>query len=323
MLREKTKGILIGTVIGAMLGSGAMAATTGTLQNVITSGVTIFVNGKQFSPTDANGQPVEPFIYEGTTYLPVRAVSNALNVDVDWDQASFSVYLDQPDGTAAETMEGSGYATPEQAAVAYLTALKRGDPDGMLAACAVETYADSFDLAAQIERLQVYTPYNALLPDNDAMSRTLNANLRQAELAYIMRLQYQFLSANDSALTDGAPIRLGDGESGQALLDRLYHSGLLPFLNTMVIGDAIDPTVLHTKYEDPNNQANLARQAAILGAQELRSVAIPVLFGSEALVFCPDVAQYNGRWYIANLQGNLANLLGSPSTQGGLVKNAK
>lgn len=323
MLREKTKGVLIGVVIGAMLGSGAMAATTGTLQNVITSGVTIFVDGKQFSPTDANGKPVEPFIYEGTTYLPVRAVSNALDVDVDWDQATFSVYLDRPDGTAADTVQGSGYATPEQAAVAYLTALKRGDADGMLAACAVETYADSFDLAAQIERLQVYIPYSSLLPDSDAMSQALNASLRQAELSQAMRLQYQFLSANDSALTDGAPIRLGDGESGQALLDRLYHSGLLSFLNTMVIGDAIDPTVLSTRYESELNQANLARQAAILGAQELRSVAIPVLFGSESLVFCPDVARYDGRWYIVNLQGNLANLLGSPSTQGGLVKNAK
>lgn len=323
MLREKTKGIIIGIVIGAMLGSGAMAATTGTLQNVITSGVTIFVDGKQFSPTDANGKPVEPFIYQGTTYLPVRAVSNALDVDVDWDQATFSVYLDRPDGTAGNTVEGSGYATPEQAAVAYLTALKRGDPDGMLAACAVETYADSFDLAAQIERLQVYIPYTVLLPDNNAMSQALNANLRQADLAQAMRLQYQFLSANDSALTDGAPIRLGEGESGQALLNRLYHSGLLSFLNTMVIGDAIDPTVLSTRYEDPNNQTNLARQAAVLGAQDLRSVAIPVLFGSELLVFCPDVARYNGRWYIANLQGNLANLLGASSTQGGLVKNAK
>ena len=47
--------------------------------------IKIDINGAIIIPKDANGNPVEPFIYNGTTYLPIRAVGNALGMAVGWD----------------------------------------------------------------------------------------------------------------------------------------------------------------------------------------------------------------------------------------------
>jgi hypothetical protein len=48
-------------------------------------------------PKDANGKVVEPFISDGTTYLPVRAVCQALGKDIIWDGDTNSVYIGKKD----------------------------------------------------------------------------------------------------------------------------------------------------------------------------------------------------------------------------------
>lgn len=42
----------------------------------------------------------EPFIVDGTTYLPVRAVSELLDKDVTWNQATYSIGVNDKPGTA-------------------------------------------------------------------------------------------------------------------------------------------------------------------------------------------------------------------------------
>ena len=56
-------------------------------------GFKVYVNDKLIVPTDVNGKTVDVLLYKGTTYLPVRAVANALDQAVAWDGASYSVYI--------------------------------------------------------------------------------------------------------------------------------------------------------------------------------------------------------------------------------------
>lgn len=99
MLRDKIKGTIIGVIIGTTLtGGAAIAASTTTLYDVVTNGIKIVVDGRQLNPTDANGNKVEPMIYNGTTYLPVRAVADALGKAVYWDGPNYTVYLGSMDG---------------------------------------------------------------------------------------------------------------------------------------------------------------------------------------------------------------------------------
>ncbi|WP_010244319.1 stalk domain-containing protein [Acetivibrio cellulolyticus] len=61
--------------------------------------IKIYVNDKLISPKDGNGKSVEPFICDGTTYLPVRAVSEALGKEVKWDGKTKSIYIGEPQVT--------------------------------------------------------------------------------------------------------------------------------------------------------------------------------------------------------------------------------
>lgn len=55
--------------------------------------IKITLDGKEVRPTTVNGDYVEPFIIDGTTYLPVRGISSALGLDVDWNDSTNTVIL--------------------------------------------------------------------------------------------------------------------------------------------------------------------------------------------------------------------------------------
>lgn len=72
------------------------AANTYRKTITVTSGVNVEFNNEAIDMTDANGKAVEAFIYNGTTYVPIRAVSNAFGADIDYDRntQTISVYDD-------------------------------------------------------------------------------------------------------------------------------------------------------------------------------------------------------------------------------------
>ena len=57
------------------------------------NGVTIYISGAKLEPKDANGNAVQPFIVDGTTYLPLRAVADAVGYDVTYDASIPAVKL--------------------------------------------------------------------------------------------------------------------------------------------------------------------------------------------------------------------------------------
>ena len=61
----------------------------------IDDGIRITFNGAAFTPKDANGKAVDVFNYNGTVYLPVRAICEALDKPVYWDSVNRSVVVDK------------------------------------------------------------------------------------------------------------------------------------------------------------------------------------------------------------------------------------
>ncbi len=99
-LKRTLKGYFFGFLSAVILAGGVTyAANTTTLYDVLTNGVKIVVDGQKINPTDVNGNQVEPIIYNGTTYLPVRAVANALGKAVYWDGPNYTVYLGNMNGS--------------------------------------------------------------------------------------------------------------------------------------------------------------------------------------------------------------------------------
>lgn len=82
-LRSFTSGILVTIFAVSLIGNASATLGKKTL-DVDYKNLKVKLNGEFLSLTDANGQTVEPFAYNGTTYLPVRAIANALGLDVDY-----------------------------------------------------------------------------------------------------------------------------------------------------------------------------------------------------------------------------------------------
>src|SRR5690625_3378604 len=61
----------------------------------------IKVDGKVEQLDDGNGNAILPITYNGSTYLPIRAVSNLLNVAINYDHEAYEVNLgERLDGIA-------------------------------------------------------------------------------------------------------------------------------------------------------------------------------------------------------------------------------
>ena len=76
------------------------AVSTNTKAEITAStGVNIYIDGKLYIPTDVNGKVVEPFLYNGTTYLPARAISNVFNTNIEWKNGSVYITSIENDGT--------------------------------------------------------------------------------------------------------------------------------------------------------------------------------------------------------------------------------
>lgn len=95
-MKKQWKGFISGVLITVLaLGLiGSVSATIGRRTVEIDyNNIKIELDGKQITPMDVNGNYVEPFAIDGTTYLPVRAVANAMDLEVGWDDSTKTVIL--------------------------------------------------------------------------------------------------------------------------------------------------------------------------------------------------------------------------------------
>lgn len=91
------KKFVIGIIIGFTIGlAGTAVANNATIQATIQS-FNFVVDGKQKTLS------VDPIVYNGTTYLPVRNVSNLLGYDVAYQAENRTIILTYQGGDQEET----------------------------------------------------------------------------------------------------------------------------------------------------------------------------------------------------------------------------
>lgn len=92
------------TIMMTTLVAFAAVGVTKTI-SVVYNNIKLVVDGKPVDlGKDSSGKKIEPFIYNGTTYLPVKAVSEALGKETNWDGKTQTVYIGKVPG------EGPGEA---------------------------------------------------------------------------------------------------------------------------------------------------------------------------------------------------------------------
>ncbi len=93
-MNKTVKGYLLGFVSAAVLVSGgAYAKSRMETIEVMYNNIKVYKDNVLCELKDANGTVVEPFIYNGTTYMPVRGTANLADMQVTWDGNTQSVYL--------------------------------------------------------------------------------------------------------------------------------------------------------------------------------------------------------------------------------------
>jgi hypothetical protein len=120
-VKKKWAVAAIAVSMFASMGVGAYAASN--LQEIkayLNPGLSFKVNGKPFSLQDGNGGTLAPITYNNTTYLPIRAVSDALDVAVHYDNASKMIQLgEMVDGVSIADGFDDTFHTKDPAKTVY------------------------------------------------------------------------------------------------------------------------------------------------------------------------------------------------------------
>ena len=126
------KGFAAGTLVTVLTLGTILPSSAATMKEikVAMGGIKIYVDGNLKKPTDVNGNVVEPMIYDGTTYLPVRALTGMLtDKEVAWDQESRTVYIGQRPDVGVKSVpidEVEAYDTYSNGAVGASSSLYTG-----------------------------------------------------------------------------------------------------------------------------------------------------------------------------------------------------
>lgn len=110
MKKHRLHDIALGMVIMALLmGLAAPAFATVATKTLEAHymDIKLVVDGVEVIPKDVNGNVVEPFTINGTTFLPVRAVASALGKEVTWDNNTKTVYLGEVPAGAIKDWVGT------------------------------------------------------------------------------------------------------------------------------------------------------------------------------------------------------------------------
>jgi len=83
--------LLVTSIIaaGTVWGSNALRK----IDAVANDNIKIYYNGDLANLTDTDGSKISPVIINGRTYLPLRAMSELLGIDIEWDGTTQSIYL--------------------------------------------------------------------------------------------------------------------------------------------------------------------------------------------------------------------------------------
>ena len=100
-MNKSLKGFVAGFIASSLLAASVSYASGGAVKQIFYD-VGVAVNGKVLQLAD----DMRPFTMDGRTFLPVRALSEALGKEVGWDEATRTVQISDKAGAADSTQDG-------------------------------------------------------------------------------------------------------------------------------------------------------------------------------------------------------------------------
>ena len=108
-MKQQIQGAVLGCILTVLLMGTVTAIANDGIRNISVTfrSIRLIINGQLVIPRDAAGNVIEPFIWNGTVYLPLQTIGDALNMDVRWDGNTSTVYLD--DEPARDVVRGHSW----------------------------------------------------------------------------------------------------------------------------------------------------------------------------------------------------------------------
>lgn len=214
--------------------------------------------------------------------------------------------------------ELKGYDTPEKAVTEYLNGLKKMDLEQMINTFVIDTYVDKYDFEDSINRMEIYTGLSEIkFPNATTLARDLNAESRRANISSSILRQYVKLSSPDFSFYESQILKTK--EEQKKFTDEFTQKLQEVKTDSIKILGFIPPEKLSEEYGTDTNMERMKRLTKICGADEMASRAAVFELGGKAYFMCVDTANYGGKWYLAELGGNLGILLGAELYSGGLI----
>ncbi|QOH62433.1 stalk domain-containing protein [Paenibacillus polymyxa] len=88
-MKDKLKGLVLGLVAGSLMTGVTAFAASGSMIEVFYNVKDIKINNVSKMPTDDS----KAFVYNGTTYVPLGFISNALGQSAKWDGNTKTIYI--------------------------------------------------------------------------------------------------------------------------------------------------------------------------------------------------------------------------------------
>lgn len=108
--RPYLAGLLTAFLLCGLIGT-ASASVGKVTQELEYRNIRVSLDGEVLDLRNAVGDPVEPFMFGGTNYLPVRALAEALGLNVEWDGSTSTVVLTTPKPEREPTITVKNNAT--------------------------------------------------------------------------------------------------------------------------------------------------------------------------------------------------------------------
>lgn len=238
--------------------------------------------------------------------------------------------LSVPFALAEDKTEGPGFATPQEAAVAYVNALKAGDVPAILSTFAIETYADHCDSRAYVERMKSVTPgMYQCFPATGPLSRGLWLEQRRNEIAGAVWRFYIMASTAGSEyrdVGDGMYLQIEGEAETDAYMDHMLNSSAEEYISGIsVLGvflpdnPAVSPYIPENYFSERNAVNRTKQYVNLAGCDEYTDVIVLVNINGMLCAQLVGCARYGDVWYNLTLLGNLAAILGLSQYRAGLA----
>ncbi|MCR5058160.1 MAG: hypothetical protein K6A81_06050 [Clostridiales bacterium] len=231
----------------------------------------------------------------------------------------------------SNTIEGKGYGSPEDAALAFAEAFKEQDMDKMLSTFAIETYCSNYDAYLGMVRLlslSMFMYNEPIAPEGASYLHEANVYNRAGVLSRNIEYLYTnvvMASCDDrdvqetyEMLFNGQQISVADSgymDRSRAFLDAVTGAEDLD----IKVGEVYKAESIIAGFYSDSILQNSYTVAKVRNADGYKSLAVSLKVNGHEMLITMDAVKYGKKWYLCSLGGMQGMVLGLNTTSAGFV----